>query len=140
MRATLLIPAAALFTAALSGAHAQEKTAWDGVYSTAQAERGDKRYADACAPCHGADMAGGPGIPGLTGIEFMFKYNNKPVAELFDYMKANMPPGQSGSLTDPQYADVVAAVLKGNGFPEGPTELASSAEALKGIFITRVKP
>jgi hypothetical protein len=53
-------------------------------------------------------------------------------------MKMNMPPGQGGSLTDPQYVDVVAAVLKGNGFPEGTADLAP--DALKGITITKAKP
>jgi cytochrome c len=135
-----LLPAAALFfLAAAISTHTQEKTVWDAVYSAAQAERGDKRFAEACAPCHGADMAGGPGIPGVTGIEFLFKYNNKTVGELFDYLKENMPPGQQGSLTDTQYLDVVAAILKGNGFPEGPSELATDPAALKTIRITRAR-
>ena len=136
----VLLPAALLFVAALSTAHTQEKTVWDGVYTAAQAERGDKRFAADCATCHGADMAGGPGVPGVTGIEFMFKYNNKTVGELFDYLKQNMPPGQQGSLTDPQYLDLVAAILKGNGFPEGMSELPSDAAALKTLTITRAKP
>ena len=135
-----LIRAAALvFAAALSTVSAQDTTVWDGVYTAAQAERGDKRFADTCASCHGADMAGGPGIPGVTGIEFMFKYNNKTVGELFDYLKENMPPGQQGSLTDAQYLDLTAAILKGNGFPEGSTELAADAATLKTIRITRAK-
>jgi mono/diheme cytochrome c family protein len=140
MRNSFLTLAAGLFVAALCSVHAQDKTAWDGVYTAAQAERGAKHFADSCAPCHGADMAGGPGIPGLTGIEFMFKYNNKPVAELFDYMKTNMPPGQAGSLTDPQFVEVIAVVLKGNGFPEGSTDLPPDPQALKQVTITRAKP
>jgi cytochrome c len=136
-----LIPAALLvFGAALSTTSAQDKTVWDGVYTPAQAERGDKRFADACAPCHGADMAGGPGIPGVTGIEFMFKYNNKSVGELFDYVKQNMPPGQQGSFTDAQYLDMVAAILKGNEFPAGTNDLPAETAGLQGIKITRSKP
>jgi S-disulfanyl-L-cysteine oxidoreductase SoxD len=133
-----IVPAALVFLAALTSTAAQEKTAWDGVYSAAQAERGAKRYADNCAACHGEDMAGGPGIPGVVGIEFMFKYNGKPVSELFDYVKQNMPPGQAGSLTDPQYLDVVAAILKGNEFPAGSADLDPAA--LQGIRITKTKP
>jgi S-disulfanyl-L-cysteine oxidoreductase SoxD len=132
------LPAALLFVAALVTVQGQEKTAWDGVYSAPQAERGAKRFADNCAACHGEDMAGGPGIPGVVGIEFMFKYNDKPVSELFDYVKQNMPPGQAGSLTDPQYLDIVAVILKGNEFPAGSADLDPAS--LKEIKITRSKP
>jgi cytochrome c len=118
---------------------AQDRTVWDGVYTTVQAERGATRFAETCAACHGEDMAGGPGIPGVTGIEFMFKYNDKTVGELFDYVKMNMPPGQQGSLTDTQYADVVAAILKGNEFPAGATDLPPDAKALEQVRITRAR-
>jgi quinoprotein glucose dehydrogenase len=135
---TAILTAAVVFVAALSTVRTQEKTVWDGVYSAAQAERGAKRFADNCAACHGEDMAGGPGIPGVVGIEFMFKYSNKPVSELFDYVKQNMPPGQAGSLTDPQYLDIVAVILKGNEFPAGSADLDQAA--LKEIKITKATP
>jgi mono/diheme cytochrome c family protein len=140
MRPRLVLIVGFAFLAAWGTVQGQNKTVWDGVYTAAQAERGAKRFEETCAACHGADMAGGPGIPGVTGIEFMFKYNKTSVGELFDYVKQNMPPGQAGSLTDPQYLDVVAVILKGNGFPEGATELPADAGALKAIAITRDKP
>jgi mono/diheme cytochrome c family protein len=140
----LVIGAAVLLAAAVSpSARAQgpESTVWDGVYTDAQAERGGKRYADACSMCHGAEMTGGGGVPGLKGAEFLFAYNNGPLSAVFDYIKANMPPGQAGSLSDQQYTDILAAMLKTNGFPASETtELPSDVKALTQIRVLRNKP
>jgi mono/diheme cytochrome c family protein len=136
----LIAAALLVYVAALATMSAQEKTAWDGVYAAPQAARGEARYAEACATCHGADMAGGPGVPGVTGIEFMFKYNGKTVADLFDYLTQNMPPGQQGSLTDAQYLDLTAAILKGNGFPQGAADLPPDRASLAAIRLTRNRP
>lgn len=99
-------------------------------FTAAQAARGEKAYADACALCHGADMAGGPGVPSLSGPDFAFGWKSKPTAELFDYIHKNMPPGQAGSLGDQQYLDIVAAILAKNGVAAGQTELAPDAPSL----------
>jgi cytochrome c len=135
----LVLALAALVTAI--GVRAQEKgkNVWDGVYSAAQAERGDKQYDENCSACHGADKAGGAGIPGLAGAEFLFNWNGKSVADLFDFLKTNMPPGQQGSLRDDQYLDIVAAILKTNEFAAG-SDLPADVAALKSITITRAKP
>ena len=116
-------------------------TVWDGVYTEAQADRGLKRYAANCEMCHGGGMTGGGGVPGLIGAEFLFGYNNKTAADLFTYVKENMPPGQTGSLSDQQYVEIVAAVFKGNGFPASATqELPSSLSGLGAVKILRAKP
>ena len=117
------------------------RTVWDGTYTAAQATRGGKVYADNCATCHGEDMKGGGGIPGLAGPDFQFSWDKKPVGALFDYAKANMPPGQAGSLTDPQYADIVAAVLQTNRFPASPSsELPATRADLDMIQFLSTKP
>jgi mono/diheme cytochrome c family protein len=102
-----------------------------GAFSAAQADRGLEAYKGSCALCHGEAMGGGAGVPPLTGPEFAFGWNGKPTAELFDYARTNMPPGQAGALTDQQYADVVAAILRKNGEAAGGDELAPGSETLK---------
>ena len=120
---------------------AQGRTVWDGVYTAAQATRGAKVYADNCSSCHGGDMKGGGGVPGLSGPDFQFSWDKKSVGALFDYAKSNMPPGQGGSLTDKQYADIVAALLQGNGFPvSASAELPSEKAELDGIMLLGTKP
>lgn len=116
------------------------RTSWDGVYTEAQAASGDKLYAANCAACHGEGMRGGPGAPNLSGPEFQFSWNKKTVAGLFDYAKAFMPPGQAGSLSDAQYADLIAALLKVNGFPAGAGDLPSTKADLDAITILTTKP
>ena len=126
--------------AAAAAQDADGTTVWSGVYSAAQAERGEKRYADQCATCHGAEMTGGGGVPGLTGAEFLFGWNNKSLAELLDYLKQNMPPTQPGVLSDAQYAEVIAAMLKANKFPAAATgEMPTDRAGLGPIRITREK-
>ena len=133
---------AVVAAAAVNVVHAQApRTVWDGVYTAAQAERGTKVYTDQCSTCHGSEMKGGPGIPGLVGPEFQFSWNKKPVGGIFDYAKMFMPPGQSGSLTDQQYVDIVAAVLQNNGFPPSPTaELPTTKSDLDAITFIDTKP
>jgi mono/diheme cytochrome c family protein len=119
----------------VGGATAAQGQSAAGHYTEAQAQRGVAAYAETCSLCHGADMRGGPGSPSLAGPEFMFTWKTKSAGELFDYVKTNMPPGAGGSLSDQQYADVVAAVLKANAVPAGQAELPADAAALKSLSI-----
>ena len=63
-----------LFTAVTQAALAQEnekrKTVLDGVFTTAQAERGKEAYATHCSTCHMEDL-GGLSAPALKGEQFI---------------------------------------------------------------------
>src|SRR3989475_12978070 len=51
--------------------HAQQsRTVKDGVYTDAQARRGQKNFKERCATCHGGAL-GGPVGPALTGNDFL---------------------------------------------------------------------
>lgn len=110
------------------------KTVNDGVYSAAQAERGAKLYGDLCSSCHGAEMKAGPGAPSLAGPDFQFSWDKKKVGDLFDYVKANMPPG-GASVKDTEYADIIADILKVNGYPAGTAELPAVKADLDAFTI-----
>src|SRR4051812_10843046 len=107
--------------AASSMMHAQApRTVWDGVYTDAQAERARATFDGTCSRCHtltpgGASGQGGP----LVGDKFWTANTQKSVAELLGYMSKNMPNGNGGSLSASTYNDLVALVLKSNGFPSG---------------------
>src|SRR6478735_12550788 len=79
-----------------------------GFYTEAQVERGAKIYGESCASCHGADLTGAPGAPGLSGPEFSFGWSKKSVGDLYDFIHDNMPLGDPGGLSPEQYADVTA--------------------------------
>jgi mono/diheme cytochrome c family protein len=97
------------------------RTVWDGVYTDAQAERATATFGQTCSRCHTLDSQGNRP---LTGDKFWQGFTQKTVADLLTYVSTNMPNGNGGSLSATSYNDLVALILKSNGFPAGPTELA----------------
>jgi len=141
MRTGLFITLAALAGLALLAQEKQEsRNVWTGVYTSDQAKRGLEAYKDKCEMCHGETMSGGGGVPAVAGPEFLFGWNGKTAAELFDYVKSMMPPADPGGLSDQKYADIIAAMFQTDGFPSGKVELSSDSKALAPIVITREKP
>ena len=118
---------ALLITSPLLGAQAT-RTVQDGVFSDAQAARGQAAYAQRCAGCHGPALAGAS-APALTGDLFTNKFRMEPLSALFIQIRYAMPPGAADSarLTDDESADLVAHILKNNGFPSGKTDFAAAA-------------
>jgi mono/diheme cytochrome c family protein len=132
-----LVAGAAAFQVAVG---AQGKSVADGVYSTAQAERGAKLYAEQCASCHGEDMAGVAGLfPPLAGADFLKLWEGKSVGELFEKIQTTMPALDPGSLKPEQTADTVAFVLSHSKYPAGSEDMATSLEPLKQIRIDAPK-
>lgn len=142
MRALLpLIPLAC--AAALAGtAIAQEtgKSVWQGIYTTEQADRGAGVYAQRCGACHGAALNGTGEAPPLIGGEFVSHWDTMTVGDLFDRVRTTMPQNDPQSLTREEYADVLAFLLKNNGFPAGSQPLDRRSEVLATIGITAEKP
>jgi mono/diheme cytochrome c family protein len=104
------------------------RTLQDGVFSDAQAARGQALYADRCAGCHGPDLAGGAQAPPLEGAAFKYKWRQEPLSALFIKTRYTMPPnaGDAARLTAEQGADLVAHILKSNGFPAGQADFAAA--------------
>lgn len=95
-----------------------------------QVARGQKLYGERCAGCHGAGGEGiagkGPAVVGHTALPLDppagAKARNaqfRTAADVFGWVKANMPAGKGGSLTDEEYAAVLAFDLKANGVDLG---------------------
>ena len=121
-----------------NGQKKPSKSVYDGVYTAEQAKRGTTSFNSTCAMCHGESMQGGGGAPAAAGPEFIFSWGGKNAGELFTYLKANMPPGGGGTLSDQRYADIMAAIFKTNEFPEGKTEL--TADNAADVEISKEKP
>lgn len=123
-RAALLLVAAALFLAAtgrvLTSAQAPGRTVWDGVYTEAQAARATPMFSQSCSRCH---TLASEGERPLTGDKFWEGYSQRSVGDLLTFVRTNMPNGNAGSLPMSAYNDLVALILKSNGFPAGMTEL-----------------
>ena len=108
------------------------RTVADGVYSDAQAARGAAVYEVACTGCHRADLGGASGPP-LREPRFAREFAGKDLKTLFTKVATTMPRNAPASLGDNVYLDVVAHLLKENGFPAGAQEL--TADALDGIGV-----
>ena len=85
--------------------------------------------AQRCAGCHGPALAGAQAPP-LAGSAFTFKWRKEPLSALFIKIRYTMPPNPAPDatprLTPEQGADLVAHVLKTNGFPAGKTDFAAA--------------
>jgi mono/diheme cytochrome c family protein len=96
------------------------RTVWDGVYTESQATRGMTGFGQSCAGCHALAPEG---KAPLVGEPFWKSFAQKTVGDLLEFVSANMPNGAPGSLDESTYRDIVALMLKSNGFPAGTTEL-----------------
>ena len=94
----------------------------DGVYTHAQAERGEAVFSASCVGCHEGQDADGPE---LTGRAFLDRWREDKLEPLFAFIKTTMPGNAPGSLDDRAYADIIAFILEANGLPAGNSELSS---------------
>lgn len=138
MRALLLVIPLALAGAAL--AQDAGKSVWQGIYTDDQAQRGAGVYAQRCGACHGAALNGTGEAPPLIGGEFVSHWDTMTVGDLFDRVRTTMPQNDPQSLSREEYADVLAFLLKTNGFPSGSQPLDKRSEVLATIGITAQKP
>ena len=139
MKFKSLMIAAAVLTAVAVCQDATQSV-WDGVYTDAQAKRGEGAYSANCASCHGDQLTGGEMAPPLAGGEFMSNWNGLTVGDLFDRIRTTMPASRPGSLSREVNADVVAYILAFNKFPAGDKELSHQSEVLKQIKLEAEKP
>src|SRR5688572_21397976 len=103
------------------------RTVWDGVYTDAQAARATGIFSASCSNCHTLTSEGNRP---LTGDKFWEGYTQKTVGDLLSFVKTNMPNGiNAGTLPASTYNDLVALILKSNGFPAGKTEVAPETVA-----------
>jgi len=120
--------------------HVPAKTVWDSVYSTGQAARGESAYAKGCARCHGAALTGGDQSPPLAGSAFLGNWNGQSLIDLQQRIKTTMPSDSIGIYDAKFVTDVVAFMLRANGFPAGQSELSSEDAELKDIAIRASRP
>lgn len=118
----------------VSTVHAQQtRPVTAGVYTAAQAGRGQALYAERCASCHGPTLGGAQGPP-LVGDEFVRTWSG-PLSELVSKIQNTMPANDPGKLTGQQSADVVAYMLQAGKFVAGQAELGVDDAALKAILL-----
>jgi mono/diheme cytochrome c family protein len=126
MRFSVLLLSLALVAAAW----ADDPTTADGVYTRQQAEAGRDVFAMACQSCHAPTQH--------AGADFRGKWFGRSVGELFGYLRREMPKSDPGTISDEEYASVVAYLLRINRMPMGQRPLAADSAALHRIRIDSV--
>lgn len=91
-----------------------------GIYTAEQADRGQQIFNGACTTCHNPAQ--------FTGRMFGYTWMNEPVGALYEFIRNAMPQNDPGSLSDAEYAAIVAHILRLNDRPAGSTELPADPE------------
>ncbi len=139
MKIVVAVLALAFMTAPLALAQQeidQMTSVWEGVFTEAQANRGQAVYDGACGLCHGRRLNGAPddpdmrSTPPLARAKFLREWEGRSLAVLFEYTRATMPENNPGSLTDAEFVDVIAYMLSVSGMPAADEELQPDPQSL----------
>ena len=109
---------------------------WQGVYTTAQAERGKAVFNTTCLRCHGEDL-NGTTAPALRGDRFESSWGGEALESLFTKIRDTMPPNFGTILDDQVKLDIVTYILQVNGFPPGATDLVVGSADLAAAQILK---
>ena len=132
--ASLIAPDESPAMASTRNAPAQiARSVLDGVYTPAQAQRGETIYLLWCTSCHSESLVGVDSTPPLVGDTFLSALAGQTVAQVFDKIRMSMPQDAPGRLTRQQYADVLSYILSVNEFPPGASDLPHDPELLKHL-------
>jgi mono/diheme cytochrome c family protein len=100
----------------------------DGVYTSAQARRGQEQFETHCESCHRRDLGGIAG-PALKGDRFLDQWREFPLDVLLNDLATQMPLRAPGSLPAATYVDITAYLLEANALPAGQQELTKDVAA-----------
>src|SRR5262249_6892935 len=93
----------------------------------------------ACSSCHRADL-GGASAPSLKGQQFAKNFAGKDLSALYAKV-ATMPRGNAaGTLGENVYLDIVAHILKENGFSAGAKDLTADVLPLVSVIPGKARP
>lgn len=93
---------------------------------------GEALYREHCATCHSATLRGSAHGNTLLGEAFLSKWRDQDAMSLVAYLRANMPPGKAGILSDAQHAHIAGYLIAANQDPSGPGgKLFTSAAGLE---------
>jgi mono/diheme cytochrome c family protein len=107
-----------------------EQSTLAGVYTAAEARDGRDLYLGYCVSCHAASTH--------TGPAFRAKWAGRPLSDLFNYMRTNMPQNNPASLDYSQYGVILAYILQINKNPAGQTPLSPDPDDLAKIRIDTI--
>ena len=96
------------------------------LYADDQAERGRRVFQDRCSECHYSSE--------MRGTQFQWVWERQTVGDLLEHIVRTMPEDDPGSLSEAEYLEVVAYILRLNGFEAGAQALAGDGPALTRLL------
>jgi polar amino acid transport system substrate-binding protein len=99
-------------------------------FSAAQADRGRNVFRSTCTECHYSSE--------FSDRQFKFKWRRRTAGDLFGMVSTQMPEDAPGILDLQQYADIVAYVLRLNGFEPGSGELPPDEALLETLSLAPI--
>ena len=103
-------------------------TIWDGVYTSEQADRGERVAFEVCFACHGQR-------DWVTPVTLRV-WSGRSIRDFYENLRNTMPYDSPASLSREAYADVLSYILELNDVPAGSTPLPSDAAGLGEIQVT----
>ena len=125
--ASLIVLAAAV---AGFGVEARAQALSSPTITKKQADSGKALYDQQCTACHGTSLDNGEFGPPLSGEEFLQKWGNQKVDDVFDLITRTMPQSAPGSLTADQVTNLLAYILQKNAVYVSDTPLPSEPAQL----------
>jgi mono/diheme cytochrome c family protein len=104
-----------------------DPTTADGIFTLAQARRGQELYRAVCSECHDTDD--------WMETGFKNRWQDQSVFQLWYYINDRMPYDDPWSLTRQQVTDVLTYILELNGLPAGNAELATDDDSIDDYWI-----
>jgi mono/diheme cytochrome c family protein len=134
---TFLVAVVAAILAASGGASVWAAGSKPALYEAAQATSGAKLFSANCAACHGDRLEGGAG-PALSGATLgtLAKNTKLSIGDMFSFLALQMPLNNPASLSHDQYTQIMAFILKFNGYPAGSKALTYSGAMNSKVPIT----
>lgn len=119
-----------LFVSVGAIAQSTARSTADGVYTSEQADQGFELFVSACQNCHAPTQH--------AQAPFRARWSGRDLGYLFGYLRREMPQTDPGTLTNEEYAQLVAYLLRINGMKPGPLALLADSAALVSIRIDSV--
>lgn len=105
----------------------EDPTTLDGIYTMAQAERGEAVFNELCAECHETED--------WTETAFLGRWADQSTFQLWYYINDRMPYDNPWSLSRQQVTDVLTYILALNDLPTGEQELGTTDDDIDRYWI-----
>ncbi len=104
-----------------------EASTLDGVYTLAQADRGEAVFQESCAECHETED--------WTETAFRGRWADQSTFQLWYYINDRMPYDNPWSLSRQQVTDVLTYILHLNDLPTGDAEMGTTDDDIDQYWI-----